>query len=106
MSEASDSTNYLTSVTVDRYHNRPSTSMQRSITADGNNHHRNTRYNTQEFHRIPFTNSTTTSVDPQSNYRSSKMRRSVEWDEDNIQHNEGITHIILSFLERRSYYVQ
>ncbi|CAF5124660.1 unnamed protein product, partial [Rotaria socialis] len=27
-------------------------------------------------------------MDPQLNYRSSKTKRSVEWDEENIQQNE------------------
>jgi len=93
MSEGSDSTNYLTTVSVERYNNRPLTSIHRSATLDGNNHHRTSRYasiNSQdEFNRNNYSNSLSKSVDPQVNYRSSKTKRSVEWDEDNIQQNEG-----------------
>jgi hypothetical protein len=93
MSEASDSTNYLTSVSVERYNNRPLTSIHRSATVDGNNHHRTSRYsqpNTQdEFNRSNYSNSLSKSIDSQGNYRSSKVKRTVEWDEENIQQNEG-----------------
>jgi hypothetical protein len=93
MSEGSDSTNYLTTVSVERYNNRPLTSAHRSITIDGNNHHRTTRYNPmitqEEFHRSSYSNPLTKSADSQTNYRSTKTKRSVEWDEENIQQNEG-----------------
>ncbi len=91
-SEGSDSTNYLTTVNVD-YNNRPLTSIHRSTTIDGNNHHRTSRYtplNRQdEFNRHNYPNSLSKSADPQGNYHSSKSKRSVEWDEENIQQNEG-----------------
>ena len=93
MSEGSDSTNYLTTVSVERYNNRPLTSVHRSATLDGNNHHRTTRYTPliaqEEFNRSNYSNSLTKSIDPQVNYRSTKGKRSVEWDEENIQQNEG-----------------
>jgi hypothetical protein len=75
MSEASDSTNYLTSVSVERYHHRTS---------------RYSQPNTQdEFNRSNYSNSLSKSIDSQGNYRSSKVKRTVEWDEENIQQNEG-----------------
>lgn len=93
MSEGSDSTNYLTTVSVERYNNRPLTSIHRSATLDGNNHHRTARYsslNTQdEYNRNTYSNSLSKSIDIQGNYRSSKSKRSVEWDEENIQQKEG-----------------
>ncbi|CAF3894975.1 unnamed protein product [Rotaria magnacalcarata] len=92
LSEGSDSTNYLTTVSVERYNNRPITSIHRSATIDGNNHHRTTRYDPmvgqEEYHRNSFSSATSKSMDPQLNYRSSKTKRSVEWDEENIQQNE------------------
>ncbi|CAF2036201.1 unnamed protein product [Rotaria magnacalcarata] len=96
LSEGSDSTNYLTTVSVERYNNRPITSIHRSATIDGNNHHRTTRYDPmvgqEEYHRNSFSSATSKSMDPQLNYRSSKTKRSVEWDEENIQQNEGLQH--------------
>jgi hypothetical protein len=93
MSEASDSTNYLTTFSVERYNNRPSTSIHRSATLDGNNHHRNARFGPmttqEEFNRNNYSTPVSKSIDQQSNYRSSKSKRSVEWDEENIQQNEG-----------------
>lgn len=80
MSENSDSTNYLTTVSVERYNNRPSSSVHRSTTFDGNNHHRTSRYTSlisqDEYQRNNYSKST-------------KSKRSVEWDEENIQQNEG-----------------
>ncbi|CAF0998589.1 unnamed protein product [Rotaria sp. Silwood1] len=96
LSEGSDSTNYLTTVSVERYNNRPSTSTHRSIAIDSNNHHQTSRYPSiigqEEYHRNNYTNSVPKSIDPQINYRSSKPKRSVEWDEENIQQNEGLQH--------------
>ncbi|CAF2572071.1 unnamed protein product [Rotaria sp. Silwood2] len=96
LSEGSDSTNYLTTVSVERYNNRPVTSMHRSTAIDGNNHHQTSRYPStigqEEYHRNNYTNSVTKPIDPQLNYRSSKPKRSVEWDEENIQQNEGLQH--------------
>ena len=94
LSEGSDSTNYLTSVSVERYNNRPLSSVHRSVTVDGNNHHRTSRYTpmtaTQdEFSRNNYSNSLSKPYDSQTNYRSSKPKRSVEWNEDNIQHTDG-----------------
>ena len=93
LSEGSDSTNYLTTVSVERYNNRPPSSIHRSTTVDGNNHHRTARYTPstgqEEFHRTSYSNSLSKSIDPQVNYRSAKSKRSVEWDEENIQKNEG-----------------
>ena len=92
LSEASDSTNYLTTVSAERYHTRPPTSMHRSATIDGNNHHRTTRYNAtieqESNHRTAYSSPLSKSIDP-LNYRPSKSKRSVEWDEQNIQQNEG-----------------
>lgn len=95
MSEGSDSTNYLTTVSVERYNNRPSSSsIHRSSTIDGANpHQRMTRYTPlpgqDEFNRNHLTNSLSKSIDTQVNYRTPKMKRSVEWDEENLQQNEG-----------------
>lgn len=93
LSEGSDSTNYLATVTVERYNNRPATSTHRSTNIDSNNHHRTSRYASMpgqdDYARNNFPNSLTKSMDPQLNYRSTKTKRSVEWDEDNIQQNEG-----------------
>jgi hypothetical protein len=94
MSEGSDSTNYLTTVSVERYNNRPMSSMHRSTTLDGNNHHRTSRYtpmmSQEELNRNIYANSMTKSIDPQvNNYRSTKSKRSVEWDEENLHQNEG-----------------
>ena len=93
LSEGSDSTNYLTTVSVERYNNRPPSSAHRSTTIDGNNHHRTSRYTPlsgqEEFNRTNYSNPLSKSIDPQVNYRSAKSKRSVEWDEENIQKNEG-----------------
>jgi hypothetical protein len=93
MSEGSDSTNYLTTVSVERYNNRPVTSMHRSIALDGNNHHRTSRYTPmlaqEELNRNNYSNSLTKSIDSQVNYRSTKSKRSVEWDDENLHQNEG-----------------
>ncbi|CAF0828367.1 unnamed protein product [Rotaria sordida] len=94
LSEGSDSTNYLTTVNIERYNNRPLTSTHRSITIDGNNHHQTSRYppmtGQEEYQRNNYTNSVSKSIDSQLNYRSSKPKRSVEWDEENIQQNEEL----------------
>ena len=93
MSEASDSTNYLTTVSVERYNNRPGTSIHRSTTLEGNNHHRTSRYTPvmaqEELNRNNYSNSLTKSADSQGLYRSTKTKRSVEWDEENLHRNEG-----------------
>ena len=93
MSEESDSTNYLTTVSIERYNNRPLTSVYRSATIDGNNHHHTLRYTPmmvqEEFNRNNYNNSPPKPIEPQLNYRSSKTKRSVEWNEENIQQNEG-----------------
>lgn len=93
MSEGSDSTNYLTTVSVERYNNRPLSSVHRSTTLEGNNHHRTSRYTPmmvqEEFNRNNYSNTYTKSIDPQINYRSTKSKRSVEWDEENLHQTEG-----------------
>ena len=43
----------------------------------------------EEFSRTNYPGSLTKSVDSQMNYRSSKNKRSVEWDEENLHQNEG-----------------
>jgi hypothetical protein len=91
MSDGSDSTNYLTTVNVERYNNR---SVSASTVIDTNNHHHHTvRYTPMsgqnEFNRAIYPSSLSKSVDPQVNHRSSKIKRSVEWDEENIHQNEG-----------------
>lgn len=93
MSEGSDSTNYLTTVSVERYNNRPGSSVHRSTTFEGNNHHRTSRYTPlaaqEESNRNNYSSPMTKSTDAQANYRSSKSKRSVEWDEGNLHQNEG-----------------
>jgi hypothetical protein len=69
------------------------TSTQRSTAIDGNNHHRTSRYTPivvqDEFHRNNYVNTMTRSMEQQHNYRTTKSKRSVEWDEDNLHQNEG-----------------
>jgi len=97
MSEGSDSTNYLTSVSVERYNNRPASATNRSTKIDNNNHHHHHHHTSkygpppaqEEFNRTNYSNSYSKSIDPHGSYRSSKSKRSVEWDEENIQQNEG-----------------
>jgi hypothetical protein len=95
ISEASDSTNYLTTVSVERYNHRPSPSVHRSSITDGNNYYRTARYNSiigqEDFNRNNYSSSLSKSLDQQLNFRSSRPKRSVEWDEHNIQSNEGNT---------------
>ena len=92
MSEGSDSTNYLTTVSVERYNHRPGTSVHRSTTLEGNNHHRTSRYTPmmayEELNRNNNSNPLTKSTDSQINYRSTKSKRSVEWDEENLHRND------------------
>jgi hypothetical protein len=71
MSEGSDSTNYLTSVSVERYNNRPASATNRSTKIDTNNHHHH-HHHTSKYAPSP-----------------AQEKRSVEWDEENIQQNEG-----------------
>ncbi|CAF1399334.1 unnamed protein product [Adineta ricciae] len=93
LSEGSDSTNYLTSVSVERYHNRPTSAIHRSTKTEGISRHQSSKYHStnhpDDFNRDNYPNSFAKSVDQQGNYRSSKSKRSVEWDEENIQRNEG-----------------
>ncbi len=88
ISEASDSTNYLTTVNVEHYNTRPSTSIHRSATINGNNRPRTIRHNSaigqEEIHR-----NQSKPVDQQFNFRSSKIKRAPVWDEENIQTNDG-----------------
>jgi hypothetical protein len=83
ISEASDSTNYLTTVSFENYNPRPSTSIHRSATINGNNHHRTIRYNSS-------TGQEEINRNKSKPILSSKTKRAVAWDEDNIQLNEGI----------------
>jgi len=83
ISEASDSTNYLATVSVEQYNNRPLTSTHRSTTMNGNNHHRTSRYNSSIGQEEINRNKT------QFNTRSSKTKRSIPWNEENIQTNDG-----------------
>ncbi len=95
ISEASDSTNYLTTNSADRYNTRPASSIYRSQTADGNNHHRTARYslvkgqedNNRNMNSIPLSRS----FDQQYIRRSSKAKHATEWNEENIQSKEGNT---------------
>ena len=43
----------------------------------------------EEFSRTNYPSSLTKSVDSGVNYRSSKSKRSVEWDDENLHQNEG-----------------
>ncbi|CAF1217632.1 unnamed protein product [Adineta steineri] len=98
MSENSDSTNYLTTVSVDRYNNRPPPAINRSIKSDTNYHqpHNTSKYGpsttTQEEFNRTYPNSFSKSIEPQGNIRSAKAKRSVEWNEENIQQSEGPHH--------------
>lgn len=93
MSEGSDSTNYLTSVSADRYKTRSSFSVYRPSTIDGGDHNRPTRYNAGIGNNDASLNINTTSAmkshDPQVNFRSSKSNRTVEWNDSNTHSNEG-----------------
>ncbi|CAM4962931.1 unnamed protein product [Rotaria socialis] len=94
MSEASDSTNYLATVSIDRYHPRSSTSVHRSITIDGNNYSRAKKYNSligqDDLSRNSYLSPTFNSVDQSFNYRSSKIHHSTEWNDESTQKNEDI----------------
>jgi hypothetical protein len=81
ISEASDSTNYLTSVTVERYNTR------RSEGINGNNPQRSIRHNSSIGYD-DINRNKSKSIDP---LRSSKNKRTVAWDEENIHLNEGIS---------------
>lgn len=97
MSDASNSTNYLTSVTVDRYYNRPTSATNRSTKMDGSSRPSTSKYTAapaqEEFSRTNYSSSFSKSVEPQADYRSSKSKRSVEWDEENIQQHEGTSRV-------------
>ncbi|UJR22529.1 hypothetical protein I4U23_025578 [Adineta vaga] len=96
MSEGSDSTNYLTTVSTDHYNCRPTSSTHRSATIDGNNHHRTTRYNillgreetNTNINSVPLSKS----LDQQLNFRSPRSKRIVDWNVQNHQINEGLYH--------------
>ncbi|CAF4656958.1 unnamed protein product, partial [Rotaria socialis] len=94
MSEASDSTNYLATVSIDRYHPRSSTSVHRSITIDGNNYSRTKKYNSLigqgDLSRNSYLSPTFNSADQSFNYRSSKIHHSTEWNDESTQKNEDI----------------
>ena len=87
-SEASDSTNYLASVSVERYNARPSTSGHRSGIINGNNHHRTIRYSSS-IAQDENNRTRTKSVDQQFNQRTMRSKRAVAWDEENIPPDEG-----------------
>jgi hypothetical protein len=80
ISEASDSTNYLTSVSVEHYNNR------RSVAINGSSPHRPIRYNSS-IGQDDINRSRPKPIDQQ--FRSSKSKRGVVWDEENIHSNEG-----------------
>lgn len=82
MSETSDSTNYLTTVNVDHYHNRPSTAVHRSLTLTENSPIRSTRH-----HAIMGQEDLNKSKTPDS--RSTKSKRGVAWVEERIHPNGG-----------------
>ncbi|CAF1448141.1 unnamed protein product [Rotaria sp. Silwood1] len=95
ISEGSDSTNYLATVSIERYHTRPLTSAHRSKTVDENHHYyRTKKYNTltgqENFHGNDSIIPLSRSVDQQFNYRSSKIQRAIQWNEENISKNEDI----------------
>jgi hypothetical protein len=54
-----------------------------------------------EYSRNTYSNSLSKTLDSQGNYRSSKTKRSVEWDEDNLQHNNDG-----KFFQRKLYFIQ
>jgi hypothetical protein len=60
------------------------------LTIDGNNHHRTSRYNSflsqDDIYR---NNPLSKSLDQHLNLRSSKPKRNIEWNEDNIQINDN-----------------
>ena len=95
MSEGSDSTTFLTTYNAERYNTRPSTAIQRSATIDDHNHHhhRASRYSSlvsqEDINRNHFSAPLSRSADRHLTSRSSKTKRSVEWDEENLQANEG-----------------
>ncbi|CAF1226646.1 unnamed protein product [Rotaria sordida] len=94
ISEASDSTNYLATVSIDRYHTRPSSSAHRSRTVDENHHcYRTKKYNSfighEDIHRNNSMTPLSKSIDQQFNFHSSKIQRAIQWNEENIPKNEG-----------------
>ncbi|CAF3678945.1 unnamed protein product [Rotaria sordida] len=93
ISEASDSTNYLATVSIDRYHTRPSSSAHRSRTVDENHHcYRTKKYNSfighEDIHRNNSMTPLSKSIDQQFNFHSSKIQRAIQWNEENIPKNE------------------
>ncbi|CAF1989176.1 unnamed protein product [Rotaria magnacalcarata] len=94
MSEASDSTNYLATVSIDRYHPRSSSAAHRSITIDGNNYSRTKKYNSligqDDLSRNIYLSPTFNSVDQSHNYRLSKIHHFTAWNDESTQKNEDI----------------
>jgi hypothetical protein len=80
ISEASDSTNYLTTVSVEHYNTR------RSLPINGNSPHRSIKYNSS-MGIDDINRNKSKSIDQQ--FRLSKSKRTVAWDEENIHLNEG-----------------
>ena len=80
--------------------------MNRSSGIEPMNPQRAGRYtpliNQEDYHRNIYTTPVSKSVDPQVNYRPSKTKRSVEWDEENLQQTEGkfACQLFCSFLRR------
>ncbi|CAF4581284.1 unnamed protein product, partial [Rotaria sp. Silwood2] len=96
ISEASDSTNYLATVSIERYNTRSSPSAHRSRTVDDNHHNYRTKnYNTligqEDFHRNDSITPLSRSVDQQFSFRPSRIQRAIQWNEENIPKNEDIT---------------
>ena len=92
-SEASDSTNYLTSVSIERYRSRRSPLVHRSATVNGNYYQHPKKYDSpidqEDIHRDSYSLPFSRSVDQKFNIRSFQMKRALAWDEENIQANEG-----------------
>lgn len=86
MSEASDSTNYLTTVNIDRYHHRTPTVVHRSVTLNENSPTRSARPQAS----IEYEDSNKSkAIDQQFNLRSTKSKRGVAWVEETIHSNGG-----------------
>ncbi|CAF1544321.1 unnamed protein product [Adineta ricciae] len=97
MSEGSESTNYLTTVSVDRYNPRSVASVYHSAKIEGNNQHRTTRYNALN-KRDDIINTNITSIplsksfDQPLHFRSSKSKRIADWNEQLHSTNDAFYH--------------
>lgn len=100
MSEASDSTNYLATVSIERYNHRPLSLVNRSITLDGNNNYSRTkRYNTtieqDNFNRNDYSKPAFNLIDQSYDFRSLKLHRGVEWNDEPNKKTTGKTNVMI-----------